>query len=376
MDKMHSNIYVTKAFLPPMEEYIEKIKSIWDTHLLTNCGPLHNELENKLSDYLNVGNCSLFVNGHLALDCAIKSLKLQGEVITTPFTFASTTHAIVSNGLKPVFCDIKLDDFTIDENQIENLITKDTCAIVAVHVFGYPCNVDKIEEIANKYNLKVIYDAAHAFGVKIGDIGIGNFGDISMFSMHATKVYNTIEGGLLTYKDPLLKDLLYLSKNFGISGPESVELVGLNAKMNEFQAAMGLINLNYIDSEIQKRKNITNIYKNELQNIEGIYYLKDKENIKHNYSYFPIIINEDKLNISRDKLFEELKKYNIFARKYFYPLITDFYCYKDLYDDTNLKNARYIANNVITLPMYSDLSKDETVQICSIIKYIINKKTK
>ena len=234
-------INVTKPYLPPMEEYVECIKTIWNNNWMTNNGPLHQELSRQLKIYLKVDNLGLFCNGHLALDIALKALELKGEVITTPFTFASTTHAIVMNGLKPVFCDINFEDYTIDADKIENLITEDTSAIVPVHVYGIPCDVEKIQKIADKYNLKVIYDAAHTFGVQVDGTGIGEFGDISMFSLHATKVYNTIEGGLLTYKNSKLANKLEMLKNFGISGPETVDRVGLNAKMNEFQPWVLLI---------------------------------------------------------------------------------------------------------------------------------------
>ena len=321
-------INVTMASLPPFDEYVEKIKSIWGNKWLTNNGELHNELKDELNTYLKVKNTTLFTNGHLALDIAIKALGLTGEVITTPFTFASTTHSIVMNNLTPVFCDINVDNFNIDVNKIEELITEKTSAIIPVHVFGYPCDIKEIERIAKKHKLKVIYDAAHVFGVEVDGIGIGNFGDISMFSLHATKVYNSIEGGVLTYNNEDLSKTLNRLKNFGITGLETVESVGLNAKMNEFQAAMGLLNLKYIDEQIKNRKRITEIYRRELKDLEGIYFLEDQENVKHNYSYFPIVIDESKTKVSRNELYDRLKERGIFTRKYFYPLVTDFDCYK------------------------------------------------
>lgn len=372
MEELKKPIYVTKSFLPPIEEYIKKIQDIWENNRLTNNGNLHHELEQMILNYLNVKNTSLFVNGHLALDIAIKTLGLKGEVITTPFTFASTTHAIVMNNLKPVFCDINMDDFTIDVNKIEELITENTSAIIPVHVFGYPCNIKEINEIAKKYNLKVIYDAAHAFGVEVDGIGIGNFGDISMFSLHATKVYNSIEGGVLTFKNEELKRKFNLYKNFGISGEESVELVGLNAKMNEFQAAMGLINLKYINKQIENRRKIAQIYIREFKDIEGIYCLEDKPNVKHNYSYFPIVIDENKLFSTRDEIYENLKKYNVFTRKYFYPLVTDFECYKGKYEDNHIINAKKVAENILTLPIYGELTESDAIKIVNIIKFILN----
>lgn len=374
MDKIKENIYVTKTFLPPMEEYVEKIKTIWTNKWVTNNGPLHNELELKLNEYLNVRNSTLFTNGHLALDTAIKALNLKGEVITTPFTFASTTHAIVMNGLKPVFCDINKDNFTIDTSKIEELINENTCAIIPVHVFGYPCDIVEIEKIARKYNLKIIYDAAHVFGVKINGCSIGNYGDISMFSLHATKVYNSIEGGVLTYNSDKLKHKLETIKNFGISGPETVEYVGLNAKMNEFQAAMGVVNLKYINDQIVNRKKITNIYRENLMGIKGIYFLTDMEGVEHNYSYFPILIDEEITGVNRDELHEKLKRYKIFTRKYFYPLITDFECYKGKYSSKNLENAKYVSERILTLPIYGELEGDMALEIVKIIKEIFNNK--
>lgn len=366
-------IQVTKASLPPLNEYEDIIKSIWSTNLLTNNGPLHNKFEKDISQYLKTKNATLFTNGHLALDIAIKALNITGEVITTPFTFASTTHAIVLNNLTPVFCDINRSDFTIDVAKIESLITTKTSAIIAVHVFGYPCNIESIESIAKKYNLKVIYDAAHAFGVKINNVGIGNFGDISMFSLHATKVFNSIEGGALTYNDSSLKDKLNQLKNFGITGYENVDSVGLNAKMNEFQAAMGLSNLKYISDNIYKRKLIAYAYRNDLNNIKGIYYLSDIDGISHNYSYFPIIINEEITGMDRNTLYENLKKYNIFSRKYFYPLTANFQCYKGLFDTTSLINSKYISDRILTLPIYPDLPIKDVHNIVEIINDILQK---
>lgn len=376
MKKLEKPIQVTKSFLPPIDEYIEKIQGIWNSSWVTNNGPLHNELEEKLRKYLKVGQATLFTNGHLALDVAIKSLKLTGEVITTPFTFASTTHAIVMNNLTPVFCDINMNDFTIDVDKIEDLITDKTSAIIPVHVFGNPCDVKKIEEIANKHNLKVIYDAAHVFGVEIDGEGIGNFGDISMLSLHATKVYNSIEGGLLTYNKSEFKNIFNMYKNFGITGPESTEAVGLNAKMNEFQAAMGLINLKYIDNQIDNRKLVVERYRELLKDIKGISFLNDKENIKHNYSYFPILVDEGAVGLNRNQLHEKLKEYNIFTRKYFYPLVTDFECYEGKFLDSNLKNAKYVAETVLTLPLYGELTILDVNNIVEAIREIIENNRK
>ena len=372
MKKLQKSIMVTKSFLPPFEEYSEEIKRIWETHWLTNMGPLHEELKNKLKKYLKVNETTLCNNGHLALEIGLRALDLPkgGEVITTSFTFASTTHAIVNSGLSPIFCDIEMKTYNIDVEKIESLITEKTVAIMPVHVFGNPCDVKKIEEIARKYNLKVFYDAAHAFGVEIEGDGIGTFGDISMFSLHATKVFNSIEGGLLTYNDSALQKKLRLFKNFGITGPETVEAVGLNSKMNEFQAAMGIVNLRYIDEQIEKRKLITQKYRVNLKNIEGISFIDDLDNVKHNYSYFPIVVDEKIFGKTRNQLFEELKEYNIFTRKYFYPLITDFDCYKEEYKNVELPKAKYISDRVLTLPIYGELDLETVEYICKVIKKI------
>lgn len=368
-------IFVTKSFLPPFEEYSKEIEKIWGTHWLTNMGPLHENFKEKLKKYLKVNGATLCNNGHLALEIALRTLELQkgGEVITTPFTFASTTHAIVNSGLKPVFCDIEMITYNIDAEKIERLITEKTVAIMPVHVFGNPCNVEKIDSIAKKYNLKVLYDAAHAFGVEINQKGIGSFGDISMFSLHATKVFNSIEGGVLTYGDITLQKKLRLFKNFGITGPETVEVVGLNSKMNEFQAAMGIVNLKYIDEQIEKRKLITQRYREKLRDVEGISFINDLQNVKHNYSYIPIVIDEKLFGRTRDELFSELQNSNIFTRKYFYPLITDFDCYKEEYKNIELPNAKYISDRVLTLPIYGDLELKLVDYICSIIRCLKSK---
>ncbi len=370
MDKPDKKIMVTKSFLPPYEEYCEEIKEIWNTYWLTNMGIKHETLKEKMKQYLDVKNITLCSNGHLALEMAIRALKLTGEVITTPYTFASTTHAITRCGLIPVFCDIEMESFTIDTSKIEELITEKTSAIIPVHVYGNPCNVEEIEKIAKKHNLKVIYDAAHTFGVEIDGKGIGNYGDVSMFSLHATKVYSTIEGGALTYNNDNYSGLFRLEKNFGITGPEEVIQNGGNAKLNEFQAAMGLVNLKYVDSEILKRKKLVEKYRELLNSIEGIRYLEDIKGIRHNYAYFPIIIDEKVYGKTRDEVFEKLKDYNIFARKYFYPLINNFECYREKYKDIKLPNAKYVSDRVMTLPMYGDLTLEEVEYICKTLKEI------
>ena len=361
-------ILVTQSSMPSLDEYIEEIKPIFEDKWLTNMGPKHNELQSKLEEYLKVEHMNLFTNGHMALYSAIKALNLEGEVITTPFTFVSTTHAIIQNGLTPVFCDIEPDTYTMDASKIESLITDKTCAIVPVHVYGNVCNVEEIERIAKKYNLKVIYDAAHAFGVKYKDIGIGNYGDMSMFSFHATKVFNTIEGGGISYKDAKLGRELNLLKNFGITGPETTEAIGMNAKMNEFQAAMGLCNLRHIDNEIMKRKKVVEEYRKRLSNVKGIKLSKIQDDVKSNYAYFPVVF-EAEFGKTRDEVMEELAKHNIFTRKYFYPLTTDFECYNNIYNSTETPVAKYISDRVLTLPLFADISLETVNEICDIILF-------
>ena len=360
-----SLIQVTRSSMPEFEEYVKEIRELWDSHWLTNRGVKYKELEEKLLDYLENKNISLFTNGHLALEFAIVALNLTGEVITTPFTFASTTHAIVRNGLTPIFCDINPEDYTIDVTKIEKLITEKTSAIIPVHVYGNVFNVKEIDKIAKKYKLKVIYDAAHTFGVKVNGVGIGTFGDASMFSFHATKVFNTIEGGAVTFNDESLKDVLEELKNFGITGPESVKSVGGNAKMNEFQAAMGICNLRHIDDEINKRKLVAEKYNSKLRNINGIKICKAQDGVKSNYGYYPVVFNNYKYN--RDEILEKLESEGVIARKYFYPLTNDFECYKDKFKENTTPVAKYISERVLTLPIYSDLSLEDVDRICDII---------
>lgn len=362
---MNKPILVTQSSMPSLEEYTEEIKDIWESHWLTNMGSKHKKLEKMLLEYLNAVNITLFTNGHLALENVIAAFDLKGEVITTPFTFVSTTHAIVRNGLKPVFCDISKENYTIDTEKIEELITEKTTAIIPVHVYGNLCEIEKIDKIAKKYNLKVIYDAAHAFGIKIGNESVANFGDASMFSFHATKVFNTIEGGAVIYKDNSLINKLNNLKNFGITGPETVEYVGGNAKMNEFQAAMGICNLRHLEDEIEKRKKVVERYIENLSGIEGIKLNYDKENIKSNYAYFPVLF--DGYKASRDEIFEKLGKKNIFARKYFYPITNSFNCYKEKYDVNKTPIAKYVSERILTLPLYADLELETVDKICKVI---------
>ena len=362
-----NRINVTRSSMPSFEEYIEEIKDLWESRWLTNMGEKHNKLQDRLCDYLSVKNVSLFTNGHLALESAISAMKLTGEVITTPFTFASTTQAIVRCGLTPVFCDINDEDYTIDVTKIEELITDKTSAIIPVHVYGNVCDVYKIEEIARKHDLKVIYDAAHTFGVRVGERGIGSFGDASMFSFHATKVFNTIEGGCVAYSDEEFTKALQIQKNFGMSDSEHYTEIAGNAKMNEFQAAMGLCNLRHVDGEIEKRKKISERYIERLDAASGVKVWKPQKGIKPNYAYFPVIFDEKVFGKSRDEIAAELAKANIYARKYFYPITSEFKCYNGLFDINETPIAKAVSERVHTQRMYANLSLDDVDGICDII---------
>jgi len=365
----NDKILVTKSSMPPYEEYIEAIKPLWDSHWLTNMGQYHKELELQLAEYLDVPEISLTVNGHMALELAIQSFDFPegAEVITTPFTFISTTHAIVRNKLQPVFCDVKEDDGTIDESKIEDLITEKTVAILPVHVYGNVCNVEAIQAIADKYNLKVIYDAAHAFGEKYLGRGIGNYGDVSIFSFHATKVFNTIEGGAVVCKNHERYERLRDLKNFGIRGEELVVSVGANAKMNEFAAIMGLCNLKHIETAIVRRQVASNRYVKELMRITGINFFKTRENINYNAAYFPIIVADD-FRCTRDELYDEFARNDIHVRKYFYPITADQACFKNKYKNKNLDIARELSKKVMVLPLFEEITDDEITKILSVIK--------
>lgn len=368
-DTVEKKILVTRSSMPELEEYIDEIREIWDTHWLTNMGMKHKKFQRELIEYLDVEGIDLFTNGHMALELSLQALGFPkgSEVITTPFTFASTTHAIVRNGLEPVFCDIDPNDFTIDVNKIEALITDRTVAIMPVHVYGNVCNIEEIQRIADKYGLKVIYDAAHTFGVKYKNKGIGSFGDVSCFSFHATKVFNTIEGGAACFKDEDFGLELYRLKNFGIRGPECVDGVGANAKMNEFCAAMGICNLRHIEEEINKRKQVVSQYMKHLDGIEGIQLNPKQENVEPNYAYFPVVFDEKKFGASRNEVFDALATEGIGARKYFYPLTNSFECFHSKYDPNKTPVALHISKRVLTLPLYADLGLDDVNRICEII---------
>lgn len=369
-DMNKEKILVTRSSMPDYEEYIEAIKPLWDSHWLTNMGQYYKELEGRLREYLGVPFVSLMVNGHMALELAIQAFDFPdgAEIITTPFTFISTTHAIVRNRLQPVFCDVKLSNGTIDETKIESLITEKTVAILPVHVYGNVCNVEEIQRIADKHGLKVIYDAAHAFGVTYKGIGIGGYGDASVFSFHATKVFNTIEGGAVTFSDPGLYDTLYNLKNFGIRGEEVVISVGTNAKMNEFAAIMGLCNLKHMDNVIEERKKRFDLYRALLGQTEGIRFFEDDADVCKNYAYVPILV-EDHYPITRNELYRRLREHNIYSRKYFFPLTSDQACFKDKYREMELIHARELSGRVLTLPFYTDLEQKTIKEIVSLMEY-------
>ena len=365
---MGDRINVTRSSMPPLDEYVEEIRELWDSHWLTNAGAKHERLRAMLKEYMGVTHLELFTNGHMAIELSLAAMGLtSGEVITTPFTFVSTTHAIVRSGLTPVFCDIKRDDYTIDADKIEELITDRTVAILPVHVYGHICDMEKIGEIADRHNLKVIYDAAHTFGETYKGLGIGAYGDVSCFSFHATKVYNTIEGGAACYKDPSLDAKLAQIRDFGIVDEETVSYTGPNAKLHEFSAAMGICNLRHVDSEIEKRGRVYERYMKRLKGVKGIGLSPVQKDVKPNFAYFPVVFDETEFGLSRDEVFELLNENNIGARKYFYPITSALDCYKDRYDANETPVALETSRRVLTLPMYADLPLETVDRICDII---------
>lgn len=364
---MTDRILVTRSSMPSLEEYYNEIKDIWDSHWLTNMGPKHDKFREELKEYLGVRNIELLVNGHMALELTLQAMNLQGEVITTPFTFASTTHAIVRNGLTPVFCDIDPVTYTIDANKIEALITDRTCAILPVHVYGNICDVEQIDRIAKKYELKVIYDAAHTFEETYKGQGIGNFGDASIFSFHATKVFHSIEGGAVCFQNENLGVLLRDLKNFGFHSEDEVAAVGANAKINEFSAAMGICNLRHVDEEIAKRKAVDTRYRERLNGIDGLLLNAEQDDVKRNYAYFPIFIEPEVFGAGRSEVAQKLAEHNIFTRKYFYPLTSTFSAFHGKYNASQTPVALHVSKRVLTLPMYADLSLEDADRICDLI---------
>lgn len=370
MNDNQKKIFVTQPSLPPLEEFIKYLEKIWNSKILTNNGPYHEQFEKELTDYLGVKYLSLFANGTLALVTALQALRIAGEVITTPFSFVATTHALWWNNIKPVFVDIEPDYFTLNPEKIEAAITPQTTAILPVHVYGNPCKVDKIQKIADTYGLKVIYDAAHAFGVRIKGNSILNYGDLSILSFHATKAFNTIEGGAIICHDEKTKKRIDFLKNFGFADEVTVVEPGINAKMNELQAAYGLVQLKYVDKNINMRKAIAELYRNSISGIEGIRVFHDIDEIKHSYTYFPILVDEQIYYETRDELYGRLKRSGIYGRRYFYPLISQFPTYRGLPSakPENLPVATKVAEQVICLPIYPGLEIESINDLVMLLK--------
>ena len=364
----NKKITVTSPLLPKLEDFIPMLQDIWDRKWLTNNGFYHKELEKALAEYLGVEYISLFTNGTLPLITALQAMRITGEVITTPYSFVATTHSIWWNGLKPVFVDIDEKTGNMDPEKIEAAITPHTTAIMPVHVYGTPCNTERIQEIADIYGLKVIYDAAHAFGVRRNGESILMAGDMSTLSFHATKVYNTIEGGALVCQDAATKQRIDYLKNFGFANETTVVAPGINSKMDEIRAAYGLLNLKQVDSAIAKRKAVAEKYRAALKDVPGVRYLDDVEGVRHNYAYFPIFISKE-YGISRDALYEKLKEHNIYGRRYFYPLISTFSAYKGLESarPDNLPIAHKLADQVLCLPMFAELQDADVERTIDII---------
>ncbi|MDX9930186.1 MAG: DegT/DnrJ/EryC1/StrS family aminotransferase [Bacteroidales bacterium] len=362
-------VYVTRPDLPPIEELMPYLEQIWESRVLTNNGPLHKRLEQELAEYLGVKYVSLFANGTLALMTALQALEIRGEVITTPFSFVATTHALWWNNIKPVFADVEPRWLTLDPQRIEEAITAETTAILPVHVYGNPCSVEEIGMIAKKHGLKVIYDAAHAFGVKKNDLPLVSFGDLSVLSFHATKVFNTFEGGAIVSHDAGMKRRIDLLRNFGFTGEITVAEHGINGKMNELQAAVGLVQLKHLGDNIGKRKAVADTYTRELHGVRGIKILMPPADVRTNYSYYPILIDSDEYGRTRDELYEELRSHNIYSRRYFYPLISKMDTYSQLpsSQSENLPVAMKGASKILCLPIFSELNLAEVKMIASLI---------
>lgn len=360
-------INVTRSSMPPFEEYCEEIKELWDSRWLTNMGVKHEQLRERLTEYLDAPHMDILTNGHLSLELSLQALELEGEVITTPFTFASTTQAIVRNGLTPVFCDIDPLTLTMEPKKIEKLITGRTCAILPVHVYGNFCDVEAIGAIARKHGLKVLYDAAHAFGARYKGRGAGAYGDVSCFSFHATKVFHTLEGGGACFRDEDFGERLARLKNFGLSGPETATGLGGNAKLDEFRAAMGLCNLRHVKEEIEKRGRMETRYRKELEGIPGLRLKAVQPEVQSNHAYFPVLFDGKVFGASRDQVRGALGEQGIFARKYFYPLTSTFPCYQGQFDPGNTPVALDASRQVLCLPMYGELSEENVDRICDII---------
>ena len=365
METKEKQITVTSPLLPDLDEFNAMLKEIWASKWITNNGSFHKQLEKELAEYLKVPHISLFTNGTLPLITALQALRITGEVITTPYSFVATTHSLWWNGIKPVFVDVDPSNCGLDPNKIEAAITPKTTAIMPVHCYGKPCDTKAIQKIADKYGLKVIYDAAHAFGVEVDGESILNAGDMSTLSFHATKVYNTIEGGAMVMKDEQTKKRIDYLKNFGFANETTVVAPGINSKMDEMRAAYGLLNLRQVDAAIAARQKVANTYRDALRDVEGITFFDDMPGVRHNYSYFPIFIDTEKFGKTRDQLYQEMKDANVLGRRYFYPLITEFSTYRGLPSATreNLPEAYKLADSVLCLPMHHDLSDEDVARV-------------
>lgn len=368
---LQAPVYVTRPFLPPLPEFCEGLKAIWKNEWLTNKGPVLEQFQRQLASYFETENLCLFNNGTLALQIGLQGLGLSGEIITTPFTFVATAHALHWNRICPVFVDIEPEYYTLDPEKVEKAITSRTTAILAVHVYGYPCRLEELADIARRHGLRLLYDAAHAFGVNVNGRSIGHYGDLSMFSFHATKLFHSIEGGMLMFSDPTQKKTFDYLKNFGFAGETEVVMVGTNAKMNEFQAHMGMLVLQHIPDIIFRRSLIDALYRERLKTIPGLSCPRSlPNNVDYNYAYFPIEVDEKEYGLTRDELYKALKKFNIFTRRYFYPLITDFACYRELTHQDPLTVARNAAERILTLPIYDSLALEDVGRICEVLKYL------
>ena len=361
-------IYVTRPFLPPLKEFQRGLEEIWENRWLTNQGPVLQRFTRDLSRLMETENICLFSNGTLALQIALQGMGISGEVITTPYTFVATTHALFWNKVRPVFVDIDPDHYTLDPDQVEAAITPWTTAILAVHIYGYPCNVNALAEIARRHNLRLIYDAAHAFGVRIDNTPIAHFGDLSMFSFHSTKLFHSIEGGMVTFQDAALKGLFDYLKNFGFKNEVEVVMQGTNAKMNELQALMGLQVLKYLQEAIASRARITNTYRARLSSVPGLHLAPPlPAHVQYNHAYMPVEVDEREFGMSRDALYERLKEWNVHTRRYFYPLICDYACYRSIPVNGSLAVARRVADRILTLPIYDSLELSDVEGICDIV---------
>jgi dTDP-4-amino-4,6-dideoxygalactose transaminase len=364
-------IFVTRPWLPPLEEFRRGLAEIWDSGILTNNGPVVERFRAELADYLATRNICLFANGTLALQIALQGMGITGDVITTPYTFIATVHSLFWNKVRPVFVDIEPEHYTLDPAQVEAAITPWTSAILGVHVYGHPCRMEELERIARRHNLKLLYDAAHAFGVRVNGQSIGQFGDLSMFSFHATKLFHSIEGGMLTFGDGTLRRRFDYLKNFGFENETEVVMPGTNAKMNELQALMGRLVLQQVPAIIGKRRQIAETYRGELAGVPGIRPAAlPASGVDYNHAYFPVEVDENEFGTTRDDLYNELKQWNVFTRRYFYPIVTDFACYRGIVRETDLPVARAVARRILTLPIFSELGLDDVGRICEIIRHI------